>query len=245
MSDEAQAAEAAPESAPEAVAEEQGTILDGVEPTPEAPAEEYVNTPENPEARPEWLPEKFQTPEDLVKAYNEMGAKIREKSEPPESYEIKFEDGSEVELTESDVAAFKEAGLTNDQAKQLTQYFQESILPTLIEAKTDIEKDRLATDWGMDASSNEFMQQLGRVKAWANQNLPEAAVQELSRTAQGVQTIAKLMEQKASGSRSVGESTAPRPNKAELQNLMNDQRYWSGDEDYREYVRQQFERAYD
>lgn len=245
MSDEAQAAEAAPESAPEAVAEEQGTILDGVEAPQEAPQEEFVDTPENPDARPEWLPEKFKTPEELVKAYNEMGAKIREKTEPPESYEIKLEDGTEVGLSEADVEAFKKAGMTNDQAKAITEYFYQEIVPEMVEAKTAVEKDRLAMEWGMNADSNEFMQQLGRVKAWANQNLPEAAVTELSRTAQGVQTIAKLMEQGASGSRAVGESTAPRPNKAELQNLMNDQRYWSGDEDYREYVRQQFERAYD
>ena len=248
MSDEAQVAEAAPESAPEATSQEQDTILDGVEAaTPESTEEpeQLVDTPENPDARPEWLPEKFKTPEDLVKAYNEMGAKIREKTEPPESYDIQFEDGTAIDLTESDVETFKKAGMTNDQVKVVTEYFYNEIMPSLVEAKTNVEKSRLAMEWGMDANSNEFQQQLGRVKAWANQNLPDAAVTELSRTAQGVQTIAKLMEQGSRGSRAVGESVAPRPGKADLANLMNDERYWNGDEDYREYVRQQFERAYD
>ena len=259
MSDEAYAEEttapSAPEEAPqeEVTQEEQGGILDNVEPAaPEQSDDtEYVNTPEKPpeepteEERPEWLPEKFKSPEELVKAYNEMGKKIREKSEPPESYEIQLEDGTDLELTEEDAQTFKDAGLTNDQAKHLSQYFHNTVMPALIEAKTEIEVERLSNEWNMPADSNEFQQQLAKAKAWANQNLPDAVTQELSRSAKGVQTIVSLMEQGAKGNKAVGESSSPRPAKSDLMNLMNDERYWNGDEDYRQYVRQQFERAFD
>jgi len=254
MDEEAQATEqVAPDSTQETpeTTETQGgqeTIFDGVEAAPaEQPAQEqeYVDTPENPDARPEWLPEKFKTPEELVKAYNEMGSKIREKTEPPEQYEVKLEDGSDVELTESDVEVFKDVGLNNEQAAKLTNYFYESVVPNLMEAKADIEKQRLSLEWNMDANSNEFTQQLAQVKSWANQNLPESVVTELSRTANGVATMTQLMEQGAKSHRAVGESSQPRPDKTQLMEMMNDQRYWNGDEDYREYVRQQFERAYD
>jgi len=224
------------------------TLLDGVEAAEPEQQEDLVDTPENPDARPEWLPEKFKTPEDLVKAYNEMGAKIREKSEPPESYEITVGDSENpetVDLTENDVTAFKEAGLTNEQAQKVTEYFYNSIMPDIVEAKTDIEKQRLAQEWNLGADSHEFSQQLAKVKSWANQNMPEAAVTELSKTANGVATLASLMEQGAASHRVVGDNSNPRMNKQQLNDLMNDSRYWNGDEDYREYVRQQFARAFD
>ena len=254
MDDEAQVpAEGAPESTEQQSQPEQTqqpeTILDGVEtPAPEEPAEDVVDTPENPDDRPEWLPEKFKTPEDLVKAYNEMGAKIREKTEPPDSYELKVGDSENpeaVDLTENDVAAFKEAGLTNDQAQKITEYFYESVMPDIVQAKADIEKQQLAQEWNLGADSNEFTQQLAKVKAWAQQNMPEAAVTELSRTAKGVATLASLMEQGAASHRAVGDNSSPRPDRKQLNDLMNDERYWNGDEDYREYVRQQFARAFD
>ena len=226
------------------------TIFDGVEPAPSepAPAEDQVNTPENPDARPEWLPEKFNTPEDLVKAYNEMGAKIREKNEPPESYDLKVgdeENPEQVDLTENDVAAFKEAGLTNDQAQKITQYFYDSVMPDIIEARADLEKDRLAQEWNVGKDSSEFSQQLAQVKAWAQQNMPESVVTELSRTAKGVSTLNQLMEQGAASQRVAGDNASSRPTKQQLTEMMQDPRYINGDDDYREYVRQQFVRAYD
>jgi hypothetical protein len=234
-------------TAPEAENQEPETMFDGVEAAqPEATNEQenVVDTPENPEARPDWLPEKFKTPEDLVKAYNEMGAKIREKVEPPEAYELTDLEGNALELTEQDIETYKKAGLTNDQAQELVKYFYEAVIPDVIEAKVAVEKDRLAMEWGVKSDSNEFTQQLASVKAWANQNLPESLVTELSRTASGVASIAKLMEQGAKVHMATAQPNT-RPDKAQLQELMNDERYWKGDEQYRKYVHDQFKAAYD
>ena len=236
------------------------TVFDGVDaepPAKEEPTEDLVNTPERPPEeepdtetaeRPDWLPEKFKTPEDLVKAYNEMGAKIREKNEPPESYEIVIPRGGEqvaIELTDAEVEFFKDANLTNEQAQKLTQYFHENVVPEVIEAKAAIEKDKLALEWGMDGNSNAFTQQLAQVKSWAQQNLPDSIVTELSRSAAGVRTMANMMEQGAQGQRVSGSTSESRPDKAQLTEMMNDERYWSGDETYRDYVRQQFQKAFD
>lgn len=240
MTEEAQAVE---DAAPEAV--EPTSILDGVEvPEQEAAPEETVNTPENPDARPDWLPEKFKSPEDLVKAYNEMGAKIREKSEPPEAYELKLPEGVEG-LSDDDVAVFKEVGLTNDQAQKLTEYLYEAVVPALSEAKVGLEKERLSMEWNMRADSQEFAQQLASVKAWAQQNLPDAVVNELAKTASGVVTMGQMMQQGVNQQRAVGTSQQSRPSKADLDKLMQDDRYWKGDEDYRRYVAEQFKLAYD
>jgi len=236
------------------------TVFDGVEtkpPTKEEPAEDLVNTPEKPPEdetetetaeRPDWLPEKFKTPEDLVKAYNEMGAKIREKNEPPEAYELKVTTGDEeknIDLTEAEVEVFKDANLTNDQAQKITQYFHEHVVPEIVNARAAIEKDRLSVAWNLEPGSEEFAQQLSQVKSWADQNLPDTVVAELSRSASGVQTIASLMHQGKQGHKVTGDSTSSRPTKEEVRSLMNDERYWNGDEDYRTYVQQQFQKAFD
>ena len=238
-----------------------GTIFDDVETPATKPVEnpeDLVDTPTKPDEptdseeseRPEWLPEKFKTPEDLVKAYNEMGKKIREKSEPPESYDIKVAKGEDgepeaIELSEHEQEMFKEAGLTNDQAEKITQYFHDEVIPQIMEARTELEKDRLAFEWNVDKDSNAFTQQLAQVKAWAQQNLPDVIVNELSKSSAGVKTLANMMEQGAQSHRVTGTAAESRPDKSQLMELMNDERYWSGDEDYRSYVRKQFERAYD
>lgn len=241
-----EAAQAVEETAPETVeATEPETMFEGVEtPEPEVAQDTVINTPENPDARPDWLPEKFKTPEELVKSYNELGAKIREKNEPPEAYELKLPEGID-NLSEDDMAVFKDVGLNNDQAQKLTDYLYETIVPALSEAKVGIERDRLAMEWGVESNSQEFTAQLANIKAWANQNLPDAVTTELARSATGIQTIANLMNQGTAQQRAVGTTAQQRPSSADLQALMQDERYWKGDEDYKKYVADQFKLAYD
>lgn len=236
--------------------EESGTILDSVE--AEAPEDdtEYVNTPEpeptdeqeaeaseDDSERPEWLPEKFKTPEELVKAYNELGKKVREKNEPPEEYEVKIptENG---ELSEADAEAFREMGLSNDQAQQMVDYFYENVVPELQQARADVEKERLASNWGVKADSTEFEQRLAKVKSWAQRNLPEEAVAQMAKTHNGVDALYQMMQNKADTKLNQGGPQA-KPSRAELQKLMDDDRYRKGDVDYMEYVRQQFQAAFD
>ena len=53
---------------------------------PEAPMEVVEDT--TGAERPEWLPEKFQSPEDMAKAYGELESKM---GEEPESSEDEYE----------------------------------------------------------------------------------------------------------------------------------------------------------
>jgi hypothetical protein len=145
-------------------------------------------------------------------------------------------------LDEGDVEAFKNAGLTNDQAQALTNYFYESVIPALAEARAELEMDRLATSWNVDKSSTELAQRLGKVKSWATRNLPEGVVDEMSRSANGVRALYQMMEQ---GVTPASTSQVARPSKVELQKLMDDPRYWNGDNDYIAEVRKKFEQAYD
>lgn len=236
---------------PEAEKAEPEGLFDGVEAeTPSAEADDVVNTPEKPEEetdsdaeRPEWLPEKFKTPEDLVKAYNELGGKLREKNEPPEEYDVKFPN-EEVELQEDDAEAFREMGLNNEQAQKLVDYFYENVVPELREARTEVEKQRLASNWGVDAESTEFQQRLVKLKSWASQNLPESAVKEMAKTHNGVNALYQMMQAKAEANLAQGGNTS-RPAKADLTKMMEDERYINRDPDFMAHVQKQFQQAFD
>lgn len=245
MSESAQADNTAPD-APEQDTPDRSLMAD-VETVQEAPQDEVVNTPENPDARPEWLPEKFRAPEDLVKAYNEMGQKIREKSEPPEQYELTMPEGMDgtVDLADADVEAFKAAGLTNAQAQKMVEYFHQSIVPELVEVRTELERDRLAHAWGVEAKSQDFAQKMVNLKSWAERALPAEVVEEMGRTASGVQTLERMMAASKAGNQAATSAPPERKSRAELMAMMDDPRYARRDDDYMRHVQREFQRAFD
>ena len=96
------------------------TSKEVVQPTLEEEAAKYDDlTPS--EDRPEWLPEKFKSPEDLAKAYQELQSKFssRNQQEPDgeEEYEEDYtEDGVDPEGAEDDARDMvEEAGLDFDE----------------------------------------------------------------------------------------------------------------------------------
>jgi len=77
-----------------------------VQPTLEEEAAKY-DTPAPAEERPEWLPEKFKSPEDLAKAYNELQARfssrnVQSEEEPEEDEDYDELDPSDFEMGEDD-----------------------------------------------------------------------------------------------------------------------------------------------
>ncbi len=203
------------------------------------------NDPNNQEPeRPEWLPEKFKSPEDLAKSYQELEKKLNDKNEPPEAYEVELPEGMDG-LSEDDEAAFKDMGLTNDQAQKLVNFFYENVVPELQEARTEVEKQRLASAWNMkSADSHEFQQRLTEVKSWASRNLPEQAVNEMAKTHNGIAALYQMMQTGMQANQQQG-GPEGRPGKQELQDLMNDQRYINREPDFMEYVNKKFREAYD
>lgn len=220
-------------------------ILDDVEPvTPDESGVETATAKENDPERPPWLPEKFKKPEDMVQSYKELETRLAEGPKPPETYEVTDPDGQPVELSEHDVEVMKEAKLTNDQAQAMVQYFHDIVVPELTQAQAEVQKANLANEWNVQADSEQFMRRLGQVKAWANQNLPEDVVKELSRSATGVNSIYKMMETGFKATQVNGQTTQGRPDRSELQKLMDDPRYWT-DDTYKNEVRKKFQEAFD
>ena len=199
-------------------------------------------TPEPQGERPDWLPEKFKSPEDLAKSYTELERKLGERANPaPETYELKY-DGETAELTDEDVAFFKEHRLSNDQAQAMLDYTVEQVLPELHKAALEVETTKLATAWNMEADNVVFKERLGKLAEWGAQNLPAEAVESLRSSAEGVKAMWAMMQ--SQGSSNMQSSAPTRTSKAELHDMVKDPRYHS-DEGFRARVEAEFQKAFD
>lgn len=167
---------------------------------PEAPVEtvpskEAVAATEN--QRPEWLPEKFKTAEDLAKSYTELEKKITNKV--PETYDFSItQDVGLAEMPEDlgkeVTSVFKKAGFTQDQVKTALALYSDQMnkIQTQManEPRVDLEKEQgaLQQQWG-----NEYADRLEAVKKYAG-TLPERVIhQPLVDTAEGIQFLEQLM----------------------------------------------------
>lgn len=208
-----------------------GTVI-GPEGTPPAEAE-----------RPEWLPEKFKTPEELAKSYKELEKKLGQKAKPdvPDSYELKY--GEEpAELSDEDVELFKKWGLSNEAAQELLDYAAEQVFPQMQQMAVEAEQTKLATGWNMQPDSVQFRERINKVGAWARDNLPQEAIDNLKSSAVGVQALWAMMSSRMASGAPQGQPATGK-SKAELQAMVMDPRY-NTDAGFREQVEQEFQRAY-
>lgn len=110
--------------------EETGIVNDAGEAMSQSDIEDAISDKEGTkEERPEWLPEKFKTPEDMAKSYSELEKNLKSKGTiAPDEY--KLDEGIDVreddEVFTSFQEAAKEANLTNDQMNSVLKFAQES-----------------------------------------------------------------------------------------------------------------------
>lgn len=69
---------------------------------------EQIAQNNSPEARPEWLPEKFNSAEDMAKAYSELESKLGQPSEPKTEEEAIEEKKEQVDAQATEVAQVME-----------------------------------------------------------------------------------------------------------------------------------------
>lgn len=208
-------------------------VVDNVEATAEAPTD----------SRPEWLPEKFKTPEDLVSSYSNLESKLGTSQDELKSsilQELETEalqnrpaTAGDYQVPESldenlvnDNPLFQwwanhsfENGYTQEEFEAgVGQYqeFYESMQPNL-----DNEKTKL----GDNAEAR-----IEAVDLWANKFFPEElsdAVLTLGQSANGIEALEFIMDKM--GASSVSPDTQPtgKVNEAELRSMMQDPRYWN------------------
>lgn len=201
-------------------------------------------TPEEvevPAERPEWLPEKFSTPEDLGKAYSELSSKLGSKQEDiikeynderfvnrPETvggYEIPDTIDQE-QATDNDL--FKwwsnhafENGFSQEQFKEGIDIYAKGIQDAIPQNDLEAESKKLGDN------SN------ARIEAaslFANKFFPDelsSAIERLGETAEGIMVLEHIMESNKDTQVSSPASSASRVDEGSLQEMMKDERYWN------------------
>ena len=160
------------------------------------PTQETSDKPieESKETRPEWLPEKFKSPEDMAKAYGELETKLGQTEPKQEQVKETKKDDLSIDNAEK---AVENAGLSMDtlqqeynESGQLNDKSYEAL------AKVGIPKDYVdAFIKGQEAiatqTANTLKQEVGGDEAyknmmtWASENLNEAEINAYNRTVNG------------------------------------------------------------
>lgn len=196
-----------------------------------------------PSERPEWLPEKYNSPEDLAKAYKELESKIGAKEETlrekiieelqaeaygdrPESpghYElpefVNVEEAADNELLKwwSDHAY--ENGYSQEEFQQGIEMYAKA----LEQYAPDLEAEEAKL--GDNANSR-----IEAASLFANKFFPEEAMPAIERmceSADGIIALEAIMEAMKDGSYSGGDNPTAGMSESDLREMMNDPRYWS------------------
>ena len=220
---------------------------DNVEAAAEAP-EAPEATVEVAEGRPEWLPEKFNTPEDLVNSYSSLESKLGKGQE---------------ELREAIMGEIEAEAFAN-RPEAAGDY-------TLPEGADDLASDPNVEWWANFAWENGFsqeefeeglsrflpdgpdldaeLQKLGdnanarieTVALWAQKNIPETLQDEVMRlgeTADGIQLLEHLMSSMNDESIGGQDSMVSGLSKSDLETMMRDPRYWDNSKRDPAFVKQ-------
>jgi len=185
---------------------------------------------EQPETdRPDWLPEKFKTAEDLAKSYAELEKTLADKSPKiPEQYDFSYakefgladmDDELRAEVNE----AFKHAKLSEQQAKEVMALYSDQvtkITDQLLSApRTDLQQEQgsLQKVWGEKYADN-----IQAVKQYA-EKLPKRMLEyPLVDTAEGIQFLQEMMMNNVQNP--IVSTAANRPNVVSIREQINDMR---------------------
>ena len=209
--------------------------------TSETPVEAPVE--ETAQERPEWLPEKFQTPEDLRKSYDELSSKLGKNEEElrksimeeieTDAYSQRPASVGEYvlpEILDEEAAVDNELldwwsnyswenGLSQDEFAEGIEKYANAIM------ETQPDLDAVAKELGDNAN-----ERVEAVQLWMNKFFPDAAMQEavatLGSSAAGIKALEHIIEQTKSGNISPQGNVAGQITKADVEAKMKDPRYW-------------------
>jgi hypothetical protein len=233
-----------------------------IEPEEKQQADETVETPEEQQSeRPEWLPEKFKSAEDMANAYSELEKKLGQ----PAAEEQQEEEQPQQEETENDNDK-PEAGNYNEAVVEASQEFFNNDGQLSDETYKKLEEVGLPRDLvdsyaaGQQALLQSEETQIKGVAGgdydamaeWANEHLPSEEIDAFDEavTSGSVQQAKLAVQglharyQNATGSRPKtlvqgavsGSSTMPFKSMQELARAQSDPRYRSGDKAYHQEI---------
>ncbi len=186
------------------------TVMASTETTTTEPAQEAQEQPSEPslfeqtegeidaESKPEWLPEKFKTGEDLAKSYGELEKKLGAHTGAPEEYKLEVPEGLEdYSITQDDPFAkdfanvLKESGVNQDTYDKIANLYFSKI-------QADEESIAMAQDEQFKDDCKELgpqgVQDIKDSIKWAASVLPEATYDMLKEVGNKDLTIGKMIK---------------------------------------------------
>ena len=204
------------------------------------------------QTRPEWLPEKFETPESLVQSYGELESKIGQKDEtvrdqflqeleqefyngrPASVGDYKIPESIDEELAQDNEMFnwWANEAFENGYSQEEFEAGVEKFAEFMHSRQPDIEAEYAKL--GDNAQAR-----LVAVTLWTQNNFTEeefGAIQNLASTAEGIGVLEKIMEMQKNSSLS-GHATQPASlNQDDLDEMMRDPRYWKPGERDQNFV---------
>jgi len=193
------------------------------------------------EERPEWLPEKFKTPEDLAKSYTELQSKLGSKDEDirqsiieeiqKEAFADRPETAGDYQMPESidpDSAVDNELlqwwanhsfenGFSQDEFEQGIEMYAQAMGGNQPDLEAEMEKLGENANARVDAAS-----------AWASKFFPEesmSAIERMCESHEGIVALEVMMEAMKDGSFANEAQTSAGLSELELRQMMQDPRY--------------------
>ena len=223
--------------------------------------QEDVEKVEQKSERPEWLPEKFNSPEDLAKSYNELSQKLGSKDEDIRNQlieEIQAEAFADRPETAGDYQLpdiiNQEEAVDNDLLRWWSEHsFNNGFSQEEFEEGIKIYADSVL---GSQPSYDEEVAKLGdnaeaRIDAaslWANKffsffALP--AIEKMCESHEGIIALETMMANMKDGSFAGDTASASELNEADLRKMMDDPKYWKDrDPHLHKQVAEGFKRIY-
>lgn len=209
----------------------------------EAPVEAPVEQTTQEVVRPEWLPEKFQTPEELAKSYGELSTKIGQKEDDikeqvmkqleEEAYSGRPESAGDYQIP--DILNEEEAA-TNPLLKEWAEYAWENGYSqeefshwvnkfAEYQSAQQPDLDAVKAELGDNANARVEAIQLWMNKFFPDQEMQEA-VAELGATVGGIKALEKVIEATKGTSLNTNTVTTGQLSQADIEAKMKDPRYW-------------------
>lgn len=231
----------------------------------EAPAAEeqrdFVVAEDGQPERPEWLPEKYSSGEDLAKAYKELESKLGTKEEDIRNKlleEIQTEafgdrpdsagDYQLPDIVDNNLAVdnellqwWSEHSFENGYGQEEFQKGIEMYAQAVNGSQPDLEAE--ASKLGDNANDRIQAASMFANKFFPEQSLP--AIERMCESHEGILALEAIMEATKDGSFSDGTQPTGQTTQAELDQMMQDPRYWDkNDTAYVKQVEEGFKRLY-
>lgn len=213
--------------------------------------------------RPEWLPEKFKSPEELANSYASLEQRMGQGEEALRAKIIEEFETAAVENRPATVGDYElpeivdeSLAVDNDLFKWWAQhsydngYSQDEFEAGIAKYAEFINAQQPDLDAERKKLGDNSQARIEAVDLWANKFFPEEykdAVLQIGQTAQGVEALEYIMKQV--GSASVGSDTQPvgQASEKDLRSMMLDEKYWNPvkrDPSYVQKVQEGFSKLY-